>query len=89
MCQITQHGAIALVVYRGLISGRDEDVVGVGAAWARLNQGGSQEETVIEVFYKAQITPSMTIQPDMQYVINPSGLYRDALAVGVRFQVTL
>jgi porin len=77
------------IVYRGLVPGRDTDVVGVGAAWARLNQGGSMEETAIEFFYKCQITPSMSIQPDIQYVGSPSGIYRDALAVGLRFQLAL
>jgi len=77
------------VVYSGLIHGRDEDVAGMGAAWARLNQGGAMEETAIEVFYKAQITPSMSVQPDIQYVVSPSGIYRDALAVGLRFQLAL
>ena len=41
------------------------------------------------MFYKAQITPLMSVQPDIQYVISPSGIYRDALVVGVRFQVAL
>jgi carbohydrate-selective porin OprB len=77
------------VVYKGLILNRDADVIGVGAAWAKLNQGGTRQETAVEVFYKAQITPSKSIQPDIQYVISPSGIHRDALVVGVRFQVAL
>jgi carbohydrate-selective porin OprB len=31
----------------------------------------------------------MILEPDIQYVLSPSGIYRDALAVGVRFEVTL
>ena len=46
------------VVYEGLIPGRDRDVAGAGFAWAGLNQGGTNEETVIELFYKAQVTPT-------------------------------
>jgi hypothetical protein len=45
------------IVYRGLIPCRDEDVVGAGVAWAQLNQGGTNQETAIEFFYKAQIKP--------------------------------
>ncbi len=30
-----------------------------------------------------------TLQPDLQYIASPSGIHRDALAVGLRFQVTL
>lgn len=81
--------AVAGVVYRGLAPGRADDVVGLGAAWAMLNQSGSKQETAIEVFYKAQLSPSASIQPDIQYIVSPSGIYRDALAVGVRFQVAL
>jgi len=76
-------------VYKGLLPGRNQDVVGAGVTWAKLNQGGTNQETAIEVFYKAQLSSSVSIQPDMQYVVSPSGLYRDALAVGVRFQLDL
>lgn len=80
---------IAGLVYRGLLPGRDEDVLGAGVAWAELFQGGTNEETVVETFYKAQITPRVSLQPDLQYIATPSGIYRDALAVGVRFQLTM
>ena len=59
-----------------------------GVAWARLNRSGTRQETAVEVFYKAAITPWLSIQPDLQYIASPSGIYRDALAVGLRFQVT-
>lgn len=77
------------LVYEGLFPGRDMDVLGVGAAWARLNQGGTRQETAIEAFYKAQVTPSVSVTTDIQYLISPSGIYRNALVVGVRFQVAL
>jgi porin len=82
-----EDSAAAGVVYTGLIPGRDDDVVGAGIAWARLNQGGTNQETVFEMFYKAQLTPSISFQPDLQYVASPSGIHRDALAVGIRFHV--
>ena len=75
------------IVYRGLIPCRDEDVVGAGASWAKLNRDGTLQETVVEVFYKATINPWLRIQPDLQYIASPSGIYRDALAVGLRFEV--
>jgi porin len=77
------------VVYRGLIPCRDEDVVGAGVAWAKLNRSGVRQETVVEFFYKVQLTPRLSLQPDVQYIASPSGLYRDALAVGLRFQLAL
>ncbi len=75
------------IVYTGLILGRDEDVVGAGVAWARLDQGGTNQETAVEVFYKAKLTPSMSVQPDIQYIATPSGIHPDALVVGMRFQL--
>ncbi|RAU20355.1 carbohydrate porin [Paramagnetospirillum kuznetsovii] len=58
-------------------------------------------ETVIELTYMAQVTPWMTIQPDLQYVVNPGGgiwygttpgtsrqeLQQDAFIFGVRSAV--
>jgi len=80
---------LAGIVYRGLIPGRDEDVVGAGVAWAELFQGGTDQETVVEIFYKARITPWLSLQPDLQYIASPSGIHRDALTAGLRFQATL
>jgi carbohydrate-selective porin OprB len=77
------------LIYTGLIPHRDEDVLGTGVAWAELFRGGNNQETVFEFFYKAQITSWTSVQPDLQYIATPSGIYRDAIAVGVRFQVDL
>jgi carbohydrate-selective porin OprB len=78
---------VAGVVYTGLLPCRDEDVLGTGFAWTELFQGGTNQESVIEFFYRAQLKPRVAIQPDLQYVVSPSGIQRDALAVGVRFQL--
>ena len=80
---------VAGAVYTGLIPSRDEDVVGAGLAWTELFQGGTNHETVCEFFYKAVITPRMSLQPDLQYIASPSGIHPDALVVGVRFEVSL
>ena len=63
--------------------------MGAGVVWAKLYQGGTNQETAFEFFYRAEVTPRISIQPDLQYIATPSGIHRDALAVGVRFQVTL
>jgi porin len=75
------------ITYTGLLPGRDEDVLGIGIAWAELFQGGTNRETVTEFFYRALLTPRVSLQPDVQYIASPSGIYRDALAVGVRFEI--
>lgn len=76
--------------YVGLFEGRDEDVVGLGiaqASWSDRVEDISSE-TAIEFFYRAQLTNSIAIQPDIQYIVNPGGNGEDALALGVRFQIT-
>jgi porin len=75
------------VTYTGLLPGRDEDVLGIGIAYAELLQGGTNRETVTEFFYRALLTPRVSLQPDVQYIASPSGIYRDALAAGVRFEL--
>lgn len=54
------------------------------------------QEVVLEVTYQAQLTPWLTMQPDFQYVINPSGgvlnpdgsRRRNAVVLGFRSVVT-
>ena len=54
------------------------------------------QEVVLEVTYKAQLTPWLTMQPDFQYVFNPSGGVlnpdgsprRNAVVLGFRSVVT-
>ncbi len=65
----------------------ERDVLGIGIASAELFQGGTHRETVTEIFYRALLTPRVSLQPDVQYIASPSGIYRDALAVGVRFEI--
>jgi porin len=76
---------IAGLVYTGLIPRRDNDVTGLGVAWVELFKGGTGQETVLECFYKANINPHVSIQPDLQYIVSPSGIYPDALVTGLRF----
>lgn len=80
---------VAGVMYKGLIPGRDEDVIGAGVAWTQFNPIAKNEETAFEFFYKAKVTPYMSVQPDLQYIAKPSGIHRDALVVGLRFEVAM
>ncbi|MHB8901940.1 MAG: carbohydrate porin [Thermoguttaceae bacterium] len=77
------------VVYEGLVSGRDQDGLGVGVAAARLNGGGTGRETVVEWYYRAEVRPGVVLEPDVQYIASPSGIYRDSLVVGLRFILSL
>jgi porin len=88
------------VVYKGLLPNRDFDVFGIGMAdilfsgpyrQVSLAEGtvvGSYENA-IEVFYKYIASPYISVQPDIQFIANPSGQYRDALVPGLRFEVVL
>jgi carbohydrate-selective porin OprB len=78
--------AVAGVTYTGLLHGRDNDVLGLGVAWAELYQGGTNSETVTELFYRAAWTSRLSVQPDLQYISTPSGIFKDALALGMRFE---
>ncbi|MCC7338276.1 MAG: carbohydrate porin [Pirellulaceae bacterium] len=78
------------LVYRGLLSGRDADTLGLGFSlveFSHVKRGltGQTSENAIETFYKAQVTPWLSVQPDLQYIVRPSGIERDALVVGLAF----
>lgn len=83
------HDALAGITYTGLIRNRDADVTGAGAGWVDLDQGGTDQEVMIEVFYKAIVNENLIIQPDLQYITTPSGIYPDAFVAGIRFQLNL
>lgn len=76
------------LIYRGLLPGRDQDTIGGGIAHAHLHLGGTFSELAMEFFYKARLNNRFMIQPDLQYIVSPSGLYPDALVMGVRFEAT-
>jgi carbohydrate-selective porin OprB len=75
------------MVFTGLLYGRNRDSLGLGLSWSELYRGGTNQETAVELYYRAQLSPRMSLQPDIQYIASPSGIYRDALAVGTRLQV--
>jgi porin len=90
------------LVYQGLIPGRGADLVGVGIAAAvngshykksQKKAGSSVEdaEVALELSYAINVRQELVIQPDLQYIINPSTdpTVRNALVVGVRLEVNL
>lgn len=56
--------------YTGFLE-RSGDVIGLAIAHAGLRNRSN--ETVIEFSYSLQLTEYFSIQPDIQYIINPSG----------------
>lgn len=81
------------LVYTGLIPTRDEDRFGVALAYGQLSSGagaiptfrnsyGDGYQMVLEVTYQAQVTPWMSVQPDVQFIISPgSSLSNDNAVV--------
>lgn len=81
--------AVAGITYTGLLPGRELDILGVGMAWSELFRGGTNQETAIEIFYRAIWSTRLSLQPDIQYISSPSGIYRDAIAAGIRMELRL
>lgn len=85
------------LIYTGLIPGRDKDKVGVAFAYAQMGplcrSSGIQSglpgcgyELLTEFSYSIRLTPAMSLEPDIQYIIHPGGTqqYANALVVGFR-----
>lgn len=83
--------------FTGFIPGGDGDVGGiaVGRAHVSRDYGNSQiaqgnppssAETVIEATYQLQLAPGWSLQPDLQYIVTPSGVAgsRNATVLGLR-----
>lgn len=88
--------ATAGVKLSGFVPGRAEDEIGLAVAAAftsrgyRLANDASDSEIVGELTYRAQMAPWFALQPNLQYVRNPSAdpAIRDALVIGLRGEVS-
>ena len=75
--------------YQGLFSGRDEDTAAIGLIYGRHSREASSprsHERVLELTYKYQLSPSVYLQPDIQWINRPGGdsSIGDAWAFGLR-----
>lgn len=88
------------LVWRGCFPTRPDDKFGIALAYAGNGDayrhvvalgGGTSDsaETNIELTYRAPLTPWLTVQPDLQYIINPgtNPHLANALSIGVRFEI--
>ncbi|MDX1592268.1 MAG: carbohydrate porin [Balneolaceae bacterium] len=88
-------------VYTGLFSGRSSDQLGLGIAAAHngdpyqeaireLGDNTTSSEVNIELTYLAQLAPWLTLQGDLQHVINPNTdpTFTNATAATVRLVIT-
>lgn len=77
------------VAFTGFHKSRPADAAGVAFGTGRINaysreQGAGGGETVYEVYYKAQISPAVSIMPDLQWIRNPGGAGEHNLIYGVK-----
>ena len=86
--------------YTGITPSRADDQIGLSFASANFGDPYRQcqaligdtigkREVVIEAAYSAVIAPWLSVQPDVQYVINPGGKtgLRDAVVIGLRIKL--
>lgn len=80
------------VTLRGTFEGRNDDEVGFMWNYADMSDKSTAfdgNENAFEVFYRLQLTGSIVVTPDFQYISNPSGnnTIDDAVIANVRVQV--
>jgi len=88
------------VVTDGLFAARPDDQFGIAVASAHAGEpyrnyldqvgvGAARRETAWEITYRAQLTEHLVLQPNFQYVRNPSVPIEldDALVIGFRFEI--
>ncbi len=81
------------VQYKGLVPGRSDDTCGLAWAYTDLSEDGAftaSHEQVTELYYNVQVTPWLSVSPDIQLVQNPGGTEAngDAVVLGMRSQIT-
>jgi len=85
--EMTKYFGVA-TAYRGLFPKRDNDLVGIGGAFASFSRRlHKHPENVLELFYKCQICEWFSIQPDFQYINKPFDADRSAIVFGVRTNI--
>ena len=77
--------------YQGLFPSRGNDIASAGVIWGTFSRyiPGTTAETVIELNYQIILKRWLSITPDMQYVIRPSGrsAIGNALVLGAQVAI--
>lgn len=72
--------------FEGVFSKENRDMAGIAFTSVVLSE--RKNETAIEFFYQYQINDNLIIKPDIQYIVNPSGVDIDNALVGIlRFAI--
>lgn len=79
------------IVLLGTIGDREDDATGIYVSHVELSRdaGFAEDETAIELFYRVQVTPAVSIKPGLHVIFNPGGdVALDTAVVGtVRIEV--
>jgi porin len=89
------------LTYKGLIPSRDDDTICIAFVYAQLTRSAQHAfrgagstaagaEMALEFTYQAQVTKWLTVQPDIQFIVNPGGTQdlNNALIIGARAVIT-
>lgn len=85
---------------RGVVPGRTHDALGFAFAWQEFTDGYRQfqadagsdvspHESIIEMTYRAKVLGWLSLQPDLQLVLDPHFSRRNAVVVGLRAMIVL
>jgi len=85
------------LVFSGFVPGRNSDSFGIAAGRASISDAlrsvsaRDHAETSLELTYQARISERLSLQPDLQYIINPGAEpgRKNALIAGMRFNIVL
>ena len=80
------------------LPGRDDDIFGVGVLYTDFSDDAVRDlqlteahvndsESVLEIFYQAQITPWLVVKPEVQYIFDPMLAEDDAVLFGARIEI--
>jgi porin len=88
--QVTQYMGAGLA-YQGIFPSRRHDILGVGVNYSLLLGSGADDGSAglvnAEIFYKAELTPWISVQPDVQYFSRTSENGTNGLGAGIRWNI--
>lgn len=92
IADVGKHFGVGLSLL-GTFPDRQDDAAGVYFTWADLSDdpgaGFDADESVLECFYRLQLTPWISVKPDLQVIWNPGGdsSIDTTVVGGLRFEI--
>ena len=76
--------------YKGIISKRQDDQLGLAVAYAGIDGNSVGSEIAVELTYKVHVNKNIYLRPDIQYILNPAGTdvkLKNAMVGFIRFGI--